>query len=231
MHAAELTGFAEQGTRASTPLLMTIGYHIFVHFINGLSVGLLDALDRQRQTDVAARLVARPLTLGHPARALVETLGRALLQEDAGFHAYEIFEAGVTQIAEWGGDTAQGRHTLIAVARYHAAHAPTERSALQTAEIAHRLMHGAPLHDTAAPTARPNRLAWTRGQFGCLRRWRRARRHRAYQLANTGGDRSVPGSSAQERGGIDPARLGTERPAMARRGLTRRGLARGARLA
>jgi hypothetical protein len=47
--------------------------------------------------------------------------------------------------AEWG-DTAQGRHILIAVARYLAAHAPTERSALQTAEIARRLMRGAPLH-------------------------------------------------------------------------------------
>ena len=52
------------------------------------------------------------------------------------------------QFAEWG-DTAQGRHILIAVARYLAAHAPTERSALQTAEIARRLMRGAPLHTDA----------------------------------------------------------------------------------
>ena len=33
-----------------------------------------------------------------------------------------------------------------ALVRYLAAHAPTERSALQTAEIARRLMRGAPLH-------------------------------------------------------------------------------------
>jgi nitrite reductase/ring-hydroxylating ferredoxin subunit len=111
-----------------------------------LGAALLDAFDRQLQTDATARLVARYLTLGHEAQALVATLGRALLREDAGFHAYQMFEAGVRQLAEWGGDTAQGRHVLVAVARYLAAHAPTERSALQTAEIARRLMHGAPVH-------------------------------------------------------------------------------------
>jgi nitrite reductase/ring-hydroxylating ferredoxin subunit len=113
-----------------------------------LGAALLDAFDCQRQVDAAARLVARHLTLGHPPQALVATLGRALLREDAGFHAYQMFEAGVRQFTEWG-DTAQGRHVLIAVARYLAAHAPTERSALQTAEIARRLMRAAPLHADA----------------------------------------------------------------------------------
>jgi nitrite reductase/ring-hydroxylating ferredoxin subunit len=112
---------------------------------DALGAALLDAFDRQRQVDAAARLVARHLTLGHPPQALIATLGRALLREDAGFHAYQMFEAGVRQFAEWG-DTAQGRHVLIAVARYLAAHAPTERSALQTAEIGRRLMRGAALH-------------------------------------------------------------------------------------
>ena len=37
----------------------------------------------------------------------------------------------------WG-DTDEGRHILIAVARYLAAHSPTERAALQTADIARR---------------------------------------------------------------------------------------------
>jgi hypothetical protein len=113
-----------------------------------LGVALLNVFDRQRQVDAAARLVARHLTLGHPPRALIATLGQALLREDAGFHAYQMFEAGVRQFEEWG-NTAQGRHILIAVARYLAAHAPTERSALQTAEIARRLMRGAPLHTHA----------------------------------------------------------------------------------
>lgn len=115
---------------------------------DALGAALLDAFDRQRQVDAAARLVARHLALGHPPQALVATLGRALLREDAGFHAYQMFEAGVRKFTEWG-DTMQGRHILIAVARYLAAHAPTERSGLQTAEIARRLMHGAPLHTDA----------------------------------------------------------------------------------
>src|SRR5262249_38739271 len=96
-----------------------------------IRAALLDAFDRQRQVDLAARLVARHLTLGHSPQALIATLARALLREDAGFHAYQMLEAGVRQSAAWG-DTGEGRHILIAVARYLAAHSPTERAALQT---------------------------------------------------------------------------------------------------
>ena len=110
---------------------------------------LLDAFDRQRQVDLAARLVARHLTLGHSPQVLIATLARALLREDAGFHAYQMLEAGVRQFTAWG-DTNEGRHILIAVARYLAAHSPTERSALQTADIARRLMRGGELHHEAA---------------------------------------------------------------------------------
>ena len=113
-----------------------------------LRVALLDAFDRQRQVDLAARLVARHLTLGHPPKALIATLARALLREDAGFHAYQMLEAGVRQFGEWG-NTNEGRHILIAVARYLAAHSPTERAALQTADIARRLMRGGELHQEA----------------------------------------------------------------------------------
>jgi nitrite reductase/ring-hydroxylating ferredoxin subunit len=114
-----------------------------------LRAALIDAFDRQRQVELAARLVARHVALGHPPRALIATLGRALLREDAGFHACQMLEAGVRQFGEWG-DTAEGRHILIAVARYLAAHSPTERSALQTADIARRLMRGGELHQEAA---------------------------------------------------------------------------------
>jgi nitrite reductase/ring-hydroxylating ferredoxin subunit len=106
---------------------------------------LLDAFDRQRQVDLAATLVARHLSLGHSPQALIATLARAVLREDAGFHAYQILEAGVTQFGVWG-NTDEGRRILIAVARYLAAHSPTERSALQTADIARRLMRGGELH-------------------------------------------------------------------------------------
>jgi nitrite reductase/ring-hydroxylating ferredoxin subunit len=113
--------------------------------IGDIRAALLSAFDRQRQVDPAARLVARHLTLGHPPEALIATLAHALLREDAGFHAYQMLEAGVRQFGEWG-NTDQGRHILIAVARYLAAHSPTERSAFQTADIAQRLLRGGELH-------------------------------------------------------------------------------------
>src|SRR6516162_7178627 len=110
-----------------------------------IHAALLDAFDRQQQVDLAARLVARHLTLGHSRQELIATLTRALLREDAGFHAYQMLEAGVRQFTKWG-NTDAGRHILIAVARYLAAHSPTERAALQTADIARRLMRGSELH-------------------------------------------------------------------------------------
>ena len=115
---------------------------------DAIRAALLDAFDRQRQVDLAARLVARHLTLGHSPQALIATLARAVLREDAGFHAYQMLEAGVRQFTVWG-NTDEGRHILIAVARYLAAHSPTERAALQTADIARRLMRGGELHQEA----------------------------------------------------------------------------------
>jgi hypothetical protein len=113
--------------------------------IEKIRAALLDAFDRQRQIDLAARLAARHLKLGHPPQALIATLMRAVLREDAGFHTYQMLEAGVRQFTVWG-NTDAGRHILIAVARYLAAHSPTERAALQTADIARRLMRGGELH-------------------------------------------------------------------------------------
>jgi hypothetical protein len=76
-----------------------------------IRAALLDAFDRQRQVDLAGRLVARHLTLGHSAKALIATLAHSLLREDAGFHAYQIMEAGVRQFTEWDDDTNAG-HTF-----------------------------------------------------------------------------------------------------------------------
>jgi hypothetical protein len=113
-----------------------------------IRAALLDAFDRQRQVEIAARLVARHLTLGHPPQVLIATLARAVLREDSGFHAYQMLEAAVRQFTKWG-NTDEGRHILIAMARYLAAHSPTERSGLQTADIARRLMRGGELHQEA----------------------------------------------------------------------------------
>src|SRR5580700_8110437 len=113
-----------------------------------ICAAMLDAFDRQRQIDAAARLVARFLTLGHPPETMIATLAQALLREDAGFHAYQMLEAGVRQFDEWG-NCGQGRHILIAVSRYLAAHFPTQRALLQTTDIASRLMRGGELHREA----------------------------------------------------------------------------------
>jgi nitrite reductase/ring-hydroxylating ferredoxin subunit len=111
-----------------------------------LGTALLESFDRRHQVDMAARLVARYLRAGHPPRLLIATLARAVLREDAGFHAYQMLEAGVRQFDEWG-DTDEGHHILIAVARYLAAHFPTERAVYQTADIARQLMRDGQLQD------------------------------------------------------------------------------------
>jgi hypothetical protein len=113
-----------------------------------IRAALLDTFDRQQQIGAAARLVVRHLTLGHSPDALIATLAQALLREDAGFHAYQMLEAGVRQFHEWG-NCDQGRHILIAVVRYLAAHFPTQRALLQTTDIASRLMRGSELHREA----------------------------------------------------------------------------------
>ncbi len=93
--------------------------------------------------------MARHFWRGHSPQALIATLAHAVLREDAGFHAYQMLEAGVRQFAVWGGAD-EGRHILIAVARYLAAHSPTERAALQTADMARRLVRGGELHQARA---------------------------------------------------------------------------------
>jgi nitrite reductase/ring-hydroxylating ferredoxin subunit len=113
-----------------------------------IRAALLSTFDRQQQVGTAARLVARYLILDHPPKALIATLTKALLREDAGFHAYQMLEAGVRQFHEWG-NCDEGRHILIAVARYLAAHSPTQRALLQTADIASRLMRGGEIHREA----------------------------------------------------------------------------------
>ena len=106
----------------------------------------LTALDRQGEVKTAGRLVARYLILDHPVEPLIATLARAVLREDSEFHTYQMLEAGVQQYRQWGESTA-GCHILIAVARYIAAHSPTERAQLQTATVARRLNLGQAVHE------------------------------------------------------------------------------------
>lgn len=104
---------------------------------------LLALLNRQAEVNPAGALVYRYLALGHPAEQLIQALGQSLLREDAEFHSYQMFEAGVQQYRELARvNPAEARYVLVGVARYLAAHAPTARAMLQTARIATRLQRG-----------------------------------------------------------------------------------------
>jgi hypothetical protein len=106
----------------------------------------LDLLNSQQRVNQAAKVVARYLSLGHDVQPLIAALARGVLREDADFHTFQMLEAAVQQFREWG-DAPQGAHILIALARYTAAHAPTQRAQLQTAEIALKLHRGAALYE------------------------------------------------------------------------------------
>jgi len=110
-----------------------------------LERGFFDALDRHGGVETAGRYVARYLTLGHDAGALIATLTHAVLREDAGFHSYQMLEASIAQFREWG-PTPEGQRILYAAARYLAAHSPTERADLQTAVVARKLAHDEKLY-------------------------------------------------------------------------------------
>jgi nitrite reductase/ring-hydroxylating ferredoxin subunit len=108
----------------------------------------LELLDQRPQVDAAARLVAQYLRQGYSVTQFVDVLTRAAVREDADFHTFQVVEAGVRQYQQWGGKP-EGEHILVAVARYLAAHAPTQRAQLQTAEIALRLHRGDSFHEKA----------------------------------------------------------------------------------
>ena len=107
---------------------------------NALLDEFIEILDTQAQTDKAGMYIYRYLSLGHPREALLEKLGHILLREDAEFHSFQMLEAAFQQADEL--DEARAQMTLVAAARYLAAHAPTARARRQTANLALRLHRG-----------------------------------------------------------------------------------------
>ena len=102
---------------------------------------LLACCERQGGEDEAGAITYRYLTLGHDPAALIATLGRSVLREDPGFHDFQMLEEGVRlaqDLAETGHADASYQ-TLVAIARWQAAHAPTRRATTQTYTIARRL--------------------------------------------------------------------------------------------
>lgn len=114
-----------------------------------LLVELLDSMNTQQQVEPAAHIMSRCITGGVAPEAVLATLGHAMLREDAGFHEFQIVDAGMRQFTERRG-TESGRHVLIAVARFLAAHSPTVRSADQTYRIALRLHRGEDIYNDEA---------------------------------------------------------------------------------
>ncbi len=106
---------------------------------------LPELLDRQQQVNEAGALAARYLHGGDEPRRLLTALGSALLREDRNFHTIQAIEAAFRQYTHLRG-TPEGAHTLIAAARYLAAHAPTMRAQGQTFHIASRLHRGERLY-------------------------------------------------------------------------------------
>ena len=57
--------------------------------VEAIRAALLDAFDRQRQVDLAARLVARHLTVGHSPQSLIATLAHAVLRVMKGTEVFD----------------------------------------------------------------------------------------------------------------------------------------------
>ena len=102
--------------------------------------GFVNLLNTQARADEAGMYVYRYLSLGHPRAAIIQRLGHVLLREDAEFHSFQMLEAALHQMEELDEEYAQ--MTLVAAARYLAAHAPTARALRQTANLALRLHRG-----------------------------------------------------------------------------------------
>ena len=100
-----------------------------------------ELMNVRQQVEEVSYLVSRHLTGAGEPDALMAALGHAMLAEDSGFHSFQIVDAGLSQYQTRRG-TESGRHVLIGMARYLAAHAPTSRAVGQTYQIALRLHRG-----------------------------------------------------------------------------------------
>lgn len=109
-------------------------------------------MDRQQQVNNAAAWVLDYLRHDGDLEALFNTLGMALLREDANFHTYQMVEAAFREYDRWDEEQSEfavrAKETaLLAVTRYLAAHAPTSRELPHTATIAMRLYRGEKLFE------------------------------------------------------------------------------------
>ncbi|OYD07217.1 Rieske (2Fe-2S) protein [Paludifilum halophilum] len=113
---------------------------------------LLALMNQQQQVAEAAEWVVTYLDRGGDKGVLFNTLGHALLREDAEFHSFQMMEAAWKEHDEWAEENSDlaeeaQRTMIIALARYLAAHAPTARELPHVARIAQRLHRGEKLFE------------------------------------------------------------------------------------
>ncbi len=102
---------------------------------------LLDLVNIRQQVEEAAQAVSGYLGASEPPGGLLATMGRMMLREDADFHSFQIVDAAFRQFESRRG-TESGRHVMIGLSRFLAAHSPTPRAEGQTYQIALRLQRG-----------------------------------------------------------------------------------------
>ncbi|MBD1381372.1 Rieske (2Fe-2S) protein [Metabacillus arenae] len=113
---------------------------------------LLEMMNQQQQVAESAGWVVNYLASGGDKSELFNTLGHALLREDAEFHSFQMFEAAIVEHEHWEiEDSELASHAqetlIIAVTRFLAGHAPTAREMPHTARIAMRLHRGEKLFE------------------------------------------------------------------------------------
>ncbi|MEL6981850.1 MAG: Rieske (2Fe-2S) protein, partial [Actinomycetota bacterium] len=113
--------------------------------------GTLDDLaqcwEAQGMVDQAGREAFGFLAGGGDPSDLLADLGSAMLNEDAGFHWFQIYEATVRQFRAWPEGSDEGRLIVAAFARFLAAHTPTRRENSRVVDIARRLRRGEELFE------------------------------------------------------------------------------------
>ena len=95
----------------------------------------------RQQVEESAKAASNYLAGDGPTEDLLATMGRLMLREDADFHSFQIVDAAFSQFASREG-TQSGRHVMIGLSRFLAAHSPTPRAEGQTFQIALRLQRG-----------------------------------------------------------------------------------------
>ena len=116
---------------------------------SGTLEDLAQCWDVQGAVDEAGSAAYGFLRGGGRREDLIAALGHALVQEDAGFHWFQVVEAGSRQAMAWPEGSEESALILAGVARFLAAHTPTRRELATVVRTAARLRRGEALYAEA----------------------------------------------------------------------------------